>query len=116
MTDNHTPVGDGSPPSFDDLLLALADGDRRRLLFDLLEEGSQTLGGFVAANTAGRNPDHLRLRLQHQHLPKLEESGLIRTEQDGESRLIHQGAEFDAAAPLLELFAEHEARLPGTLR
>lgn len=55
--------------------------------------------------------DRLRIRLRHQHLPRLSALGLVEVG-DG---MVLRGQQFGHAAHLLEMLSEAETRLPGDL-
>ena len=63
----------------DDLLALFAAADRRAVVRRLASAERRTdLGSLAEAlSTAGTDRDHLRIRLHHQHLPRLDDAGLV---------------------------------------
>lgn len=53
----------------------------------------------------------MRTALYHMHLPKLAEADYIAWNAD--THMIRRGPNFDEFAPLLQLMAEHEDKLPA---
>lgn len=105
------PAGDASEP---------ADGDAS----DPPEAEASVTPGVATGEASGdgceapgaergrqTNADRLRIRLRHQHLPRLSALGLVEVG-DG---MILRGQQFGHAAHLLETLSETETRLPGDL-
>ena len=98
--------------STDDLLDALADVQRRRLLVALVERDPQD-GTPVVVTDSDTDVDsatHL-MKMKHIHLPKLVNYGFI--EWNRNTHEVTRGAEFDEIGPLLKLLDDHEAELPA---
>jgi len=97
--------------SFDDMMDALADVQRRKLLVALLEHNPQDDTAAVVADFESKT-DALerRISMQHVHLPKLAEYGFIDWNED--THEVRKGAKFDDFRPLLELLEDHEDELP----
>lgn len=91
----------------------LSSRDRRRILLDLLEHNPRSERSLLAvtAESGRRPPESSRIEFVHAHLPKLEESGLVRWNRS--RREITTGPNFEDIRPLLELLDENEERLPG---
>lgn len=94
----------------DDLFEALANEQRRRLLFEL-SNGAQSLNvdsppdGVEDSRTAV-------IKRHHVHLPRLEASGYI--EWNRVTNTVEAGPRFDAIEPLLQLLTDHREKLPAT--
>lgn len=97
--------------SFDEAVDALSDVQRRKLLVSLLAHNPQD-DSPVAVADAEQDETMLEsiVRMEHVHLPKLEESGYI--EWDRESHEVMKGPDFDEIRPLLELLDAHADELP----
>lgn len=93
----------------DEMLDALADTQRRQLLVELLERDRQ--GGPVVVDLDADADAERWLAMDHVHLPKLAEYGII--EYDDESDEVRRGPQFGEIRPLLELLYDHEDELPG---
>lgn len=93
---------------------ALADPDRRQLLFALLTTtpADPTLDPVDPVIDDPTTGDHTatRLQLQHMHLPKLAEMGVI--DWDGETDTVAKGPHWDDIAPLLRVLHDHRDELP----
>ena len=95
---------------------ALRDPIRRRVLFAVsdrgLREGDEfTLNAFASAEMGEVDPDILRVRLFHSHLPRLVEEGFVEWEPDDGT--IRRGPAFDEIAPLLDVLVDHAGDLPA---
>jgi predicted transcriptional regulator len=98
--------------SFDDMVDALGDIQRRKLLIALLDHNPQDDSPVVIAGSEGEADAVERLvSMQHVHLPKLNEYGFI--EWNEETHEVMKGPKFDEIRPLLELLATHEDELPA---
>lgn len=99
----------------DEVIQALADVHRRRILIRLMEAGPQSAVVQVPEDIVSDTADSkcIQIQLRHAHLPKLEQHGFIQWEQ--EKHLIRPGPKFDEMRPLLRLLRNHEKMLPGTL-
>lgn len=97
--------------SFDDMVDALADVQRRKLLVALLDHNPQDDTPVVVAESDSEVDAVERLvTMQHVHLPKLAEMGFI--EWHPERHEVEKGPKFDEIRPLITLLAEHEDELP----
>jgi hypothetical protein len=97
--------------TFDEMLDALADVQRRKLLVALLEHNPQGDAPAAVAGSRGESDALERLvRMDHVHLPKLAEYGFI--DWDQEANEVAKGPNFDEIRPLLELLADHDDDLP----
>jgi hypothetical protein len=96
---------------FDDMMDALADVHRRKLLIALVDRNPQDDLPVVVADSDSEGDAVERLiAMQHVHLPKLEEYGLI--EWNRETHEVTKGSKFEEIEPLLELLEDHEDELP----
>jgi predicted transcriptional regulator len=97
--------------SFDDMINALANGQRRKLLIALLEHNPQDDSPVVIAGSEGETDAVERLvMMQHAHLPQLVEYGFIEWNRD--THEVMKGPTFDEIRPLLELLDNHEDEVP----
>lgn len=94
---------------FDEALDALAHKPRRKLLLTLLEPNPQSGAPAVVDNPKSVT-DEADLSMYHQHLPKLENHGVIQW--DKETHEVKKGPKFVEIRPLLELLHNHEDELP----
>jgi predicted transcriptional regulator len=98
--------------SFDDMVEALADVQRRTLLVALLEHNPQDDTPVIVADSDGEADAVERLvAMRHVHLPKLADYGFI--EWDEDTHEVAKGPKFDDIRPLLELLDEHGDELPA---
>lgn len=95
---------------------ALAEPERRRLLFDLAEANPQhdtptaPEGRPVAADEEQRQ----KIALYHKHLPMLERAGFI--EWDREAGEVTKGSGFETdLLPVLQALDDNREELPGSL-
>lgn len=97
--------------SFDEMLDALADVQRRSLLVALLEHNPQDDAPVAIADSDEEGDSIERLvQMDHVHLPKLVDYGFI--EWDERSHEVAKGPNFDEIRPLLELLEDHDEELP----
>ena len=97
--------------SFDDMVDALANIQRRKLLIALLEHNPQDDSPIVIADSDSEaNAVERLVTMHHTHLPKLVDYGFI--EWDEETHEVRKGPKFDEIRPLLELLDDHEDELP----
>jgi DNA-binding transcriptional ArsR family regulator len=94
---------------------AFADRDRRRLLVYLVDGNPEERGKIpehirVAEHFDEEERRTLEEMLETEHLPLLEENGLI--DWDRETDVIVRGERFDEIRPLLTLISEHRDDLP----
>jgi predicted transcriptional regulator len=102
----------GQSTSFDDIVDALANIQRRKLLIGLLEHNPQDDSPIVIADSDSEaNAVERLVTMQHTHLPKLVDYGFI--EWDEETHEVRKGPKFDEIRPLLELLDDHEDELPA---
>lgn len=94
---------------FDDMVDALADIRRRKLLVALLEHNPQDEPGVVGEEGEVEAAKKL-LEMRHVHLPKLADYGLVIW--DEEAHEVAKGPNFDEVRPLLELLDDHADELP----
>ena len=98
--------------SFEDMVDALADVQRRKVLVALLEHNPQDDTPVVIADSDSESDAVERLvTMQHVHLPKLADYGFI--EWNEETHEVTKGPKFDEIRPLLELLDDHEDELPA---
>lgn len=98
--------------SLDDVLDALTALQRRKLLVALLEYNPQDDSPVIVADS----PDAVDaieglVGMQHVHLPKLREYGLIEWDEDDHE--VRKGPKFDEIEPLLFLLADNQDALPS---
>lgn len=86
----------------DDVLRALADSDRRRVLATL---AACDPGGEDVLTVPGDVPvENGRVRLHHVHLPNLEDAGLIHWDRDRDE--VRKGPRFSEAKPILNVLKD----------
>lgn len=106
----------GTKTPLDDMLLALADRHRRRILIALLDESPKAIDDIAVPRgerADEANPKHRQIHLLHNHLPHLAEARLVRWERG--SGTIEKGPRFEEIRPLLELLESHRETLPAVL-
>ncbi|MEF8822259.1 MAG: transcriptional regulator [Halovenus sp.] len=105
-------MADSSNPfSFDDMVDALGDVQRRKLLVALLDHNPQDDTPVSIADSEGDGDAVERLlTMQHVHLPKLVDYGFI--EWNEETHEVAKGPKFDEIRPLLEVLINHADELP----
>jgi hypothetical protein len=91
----------------DTSLRLLADRERRRILLTLLDEESARDGTAVPSDRSAPS-DADPTALYHSHLPKLDEVGLVRWDQ--EDHTVERGPRFEELRPLLETLDENTDR------
>jgi len=98
----------------DELLEALSDAHRRRLLVVLLDHDPQRedIDIPTVIHEGEKELATLRLELRHSHLPRLEDAGLIRWDRD--SGEVLKGPRFDDIRPLLEVMRNRGDELPDS--
>ena len=96
----------------DEIFDALANVHRRRVLIALLAHNPQrdTVRVPDDAHDGEKAVETLQEELYHTHLPKLEQAGFIRWNQ--ETQEVMKGPRFDEIRPLLELMRDHADELP----
>jgi DNA-binding transcriptional ArsR family regulator len=75
--------------------------------------GGETRPGDGSLPSATRREEGLELALVHNHLPKLEDRGLV--EWDPHERSVSRGPDFEEAEPALRTLAENADAFPGDL-
>lgn len=97
--------------ALDDMLDAVADIQRRKLLVALLDHNPQDDSPAILADAADETDAFERIvQMEHVHLPKLAEYGFIDWNEEGDK--VSKGPNFDEIRPLLELLLDHEDELP----
>lgn len=99
-----------APDRFDDQLSALADSERRAIVRHLQTKGSSTATldelAAVLEPDSDLERDHVRIRLHHTHLPKLDEASLLSYHPEVATVEYHGDAEFEA---LLDILPDRDA-------
>ena len=104
MTDRQT-------LSFDEVVDAVADIQRRRLLVKLMEANPQPAAQVRSGDSESEaDVDEQAVSMVHTHLPKLIDLGIIEFASDGQE--IVKGSNFDQIRPLLELLDNNSDELP----
>jgi hypothetical protein len=97
--------------SLDELFELLSHKYRRYILLTLATPDDRTDEPVEMTLFAGNDePDILRIELRHNHLPKLDDAGLV--DWDPEAETLAHGPRFEAVEPFLELIDEQE-QFPG---
>ena len=97
--------------SLDEMIDALADVQRRKLLTALLEHNPQNDSPVIVTDSGEDADDLGRLvSMNHVHLPKLVDYGFITWSQ--ETHEVAKGPNFDEIRPLIQLLDDHEDELP----
>jgi hypothetical protein len=86
-------------------LHSLAEKDRREILLALLEDQSVSVDAAVSSTDEPNQGSAVTVGLHHQHLPRLEDMGLI--EWDREASAVERGPRFEEFRPLLETLDEN---------
>lgn len=94
----------------DDVLDALGDVQRRKLLVSLLAHNPQDDTPVIVGSDEEAHLVKDLIRMRHVHLPKLEEYGFI--EWNRETHEVSKGPDFEEIRPILELLDAHEDELP----
>jgi len=103
---------DGADASLSELFEILSHEYRRHVLWVLAHPETRTdaaVGVDLFAGT-GDDPDILRLALLHNHLPKLDDHGLV--DWNPETETLTRGPRFGQVEPLLELMNQSEDEIP----
>lgn len=98
----------GEDLPLDDLFEILSHGYRRYILWILADPEGRT-GGTVETDrfmAAGGEPDILRLELRHNHLPKLDDAGLV--DWNPETGTLGRGPRFAEVEPFLTVIDERD--------
>lgn len=104
----------GSETPLDEMLRALADVHRRRLLVALLEHNPEKADDVHIPediHTGQKEPERLHTLMFHIHLPHLEDAGFIRWEKETDT--VVKGPRFEEIRPFLELIDTHVDELPA---
>lgn len=114
------PTADGTAPPPDRLFTALADRQRRRLLWYLLEESpasvaelADVLAGWqLGDSTAVGGDEHDRIvaALHHSHLPLLDDTGLAKY--DREAGTVAVSSLAPAVEDVVQFAHEYDAAMP----
>lgn len=98
---------------FDSLLEALANGYRRELLLALLEHNPQDADESDPLDIHHSGAfEESEFDIFMNHLPMLEQLGIIEWKQEAEE--INKGPDWEEFAPLLKLIADHRDELPAS--
>lgn len=98
---------DGDRELFKNLFRSLMEPQRRRILFNLLEHNPQN--GLVIPEKVHLGETELtdlNLELVHNHLPVLEDAGLIRWDREADE--LHRGPRFAEVRDLLAAIRAHD--------
>lgn len=98
------------PVAFDEMVEALANVQRRKLLVALLEHNPQDDAPVTVVDEADAEVFERLVSMRHVHLPKLADAGFIIW--DDESHEVSKGPNFEEIRPLLELLDDHAEELP----
>jgi hypothetical protein len=103
---------DRDDDSFDELFEVLSHEYRRYILWSLADPDGRTDEPIRTTLFAGDDePDILRIELRHNHLPKLDDAGLV--DWDPETETLTRGPRFEEIEPLLGLLDDNRDELPG---
>lgn len=98
---------DGDRELYNSLFRSLQEPARRRILFNLLEHNPQEALMVPEEVHAGETElEDLNIELVHNHLPMLEEAGLVRWER--EAGKLHKGPRFAEVRQLLAAISDHD--------
>lgn len=90
--------------TLDEVFRALADQERRRLLLAVFEQNASSFDYPDDVFPAHDVGEEVHVRMNHVHLPLLDQAGLI--EWDREDEQIAKGPTFDDVRPLFDFLAE----------
>lgn len=96
----------------DDLFEVLSHGYRRCILRTLANPDRRTaegIGAILRSEEEGE-PDILELELRHNHLPKLDDYGLV--DWDPETETLARGPRFGEVEPFLDIVDENRDDIP----
>lgn len=93
----------------DEAMDALGHGQRRKLLFELLEQPDDAPVTITGSREWAESSEKL-VATYHAHLPKLADQGFIDWNRDTDE--VSRGENFDDIEPLLELLIEYKSELP----
>lgn len=94
----------------DNLFTALADPERRQILFDLADEPDSV--NIDSPPDAIENGGNARLERHHLHLPMLDDYGFINWYPNANA--IESGPQFDEIMPVLEVLVDHCKTFPSS--
>lgn len=96
----------------DEALRTLSQPIQRRILLALYERGPDVRIALTEgdAESWSGGPHSDTLALHHQHLPRLDNDGLI--EWDRETGTVSRGEDFADIAPMITMIEEHQAEFP----
>ncbi|WP_435345748.1 GAF domain-containing protein [Haloarchaeobius sp. HRN-SO-5] len=97
-----------SSEAIDSMMGALTDRTRRVILMALLGGTTET---SIATLERELNHEKGRLRLYHNHLPKLANSGYIKWDKDANT--VSKGPKFSEVEPLVQRLKEYETAFSG---
>ena len=98
---------DGDGGSLDELFELLSHEYRRYVLWALADPDGRTDEPIRTTLFAGDDePDILRIELRHNHLPKLDDAGLV--DWDPKAETLERGPRFEEIEPFLELLDDRE--------
>jgi hypothetical protein len=96
---------EGASASLNELFEVLSDEYRRYVLWTLADPDRRIDDGLGTTLAAGDGePDLLELELRHNHLPKLDEYGLV--DWDPETETLARGPRFEEVEPFLDVVDE----------
>ncbi|ELY42901.1 hypothetical protein [Natronorubrum tibetense] len=94
----------------DNLFTALADPERRQILFDLADEPDSV--NIDSPPDTIANGGNERFKRYHVHLPMLDDYGFINWYPNANA--IESGPQFDEIMPVLEVLVDHRKTFPAT--
>jgi hypothetical protein len=93
--------------SLDELFELLSHEYRRYILWTLADPDGRTDEPIRTTLFPGDDePDILRIELRHNHLPKLDDAGLV--DWDPEAETLERGPRFEEIEPFLDLMDDRE--------
>lgn len=99
----------------DACLTLLSNGHRRAVLLSMYDRGGTDADPFaVEEAVTGSIPTRVEVALNHTHLPKLEDHGVIRW--DREEGTVAPGAAFEEVEPFIDGLEDRRGRLPDDWR
>lgn len=108
-TDHRLPA---ETTTLDRLFEVLSSGSRRLILDALRDESPRHVEELAELDRRHhRPPESVRVALHHNHLPRLDEAGLIRWDRDRET--VARGPWFEEVRPLIDMFDENPEALPA---
>jgi hypothetical protein len=100
-------VDERSGASLNELFEILSHGYRRHILRALADSDQQTNGGIgtILRSEGEEEPDVLELELRHNHLPKLDDYGLV--DWNPSTETLTRGPRFEEVEPFLDVVDEN---------